>query len=317
MASNTVVAIYSRTKQSVTRALTQYDYGQQLVFEGFELPESYEVHFAKDKTGVSKTVIGDATGAKIPDEYLVTPSDIYAWMYTKTENEGETRYHIIIPVIAKAEPTEEDLINIPHEEPEYPAEEPPESVEEVPENAVVAEYSETRQSVTRALYQYDYGQKLMFEGFDLPDYYEVQFSNSLIGTSKTVIGDPTGASIPDEYLQTGETIFAWVYLHADTKDGATRYQITIPVNRRAKPTHKKPTPVQQDEITQAIAAMQQAVQDTEEARDRAIEAEDSAQASAEEAQRIVDELDILNNGIILNGLDAEWVAGEDDEDDGA
>lgn len=53
------------------------------------------------------------------------------------------------------------------------------------------------------LFQYDYGQRLILEGIELPPVYEIHFSNSSLEDSKICIGDETGIDIPDEYLQTG------------------------------------------------------------------------------------------------------------------
>ena len=115
---------------------------------------------------------------------------------------------------------------------------------------------------TAPLYQYDYGQILKIIGLELPPAYEVHFSNNPHGTSRTSIGGADGVTIPDEYLVTGETVYAWVYLHTGVADGETEYMMTIPVIRRARPTDQAPTPVQQDVITQAIAVLNNAIQQT-------------------------------------------------------
>ena len=114
-----------------------------------------------------------------------------------------------------------------------------------------------------ALFQYDYGQKVVLEGIELPSAYEVHFSNDDIGNSKTVIGDETGVDIPDEYLTTGKIIHVWVYLHDGENDGETECHGIIGVMKRSKPTNQEPTPVQQDVITQTIAALDAAVDEAE------------------------------------------------------
>ena len=106
---------------------------------------------------------------------------------------------------------------------------------------------------TAPLYQYDYGQRITFNGVNLPDLYEVHFSNSKSGDCVTVIGDSTGVDIPDALLQTGAKIYGWIYLHAGEDDGETEYRFIIPVIGRAQPTHETPTPVQQSEIERLIA----------------------------------------------------------------
>ena len=120
-----------------------------------------------------------------------------------------------------------------------------------------------RQFITSPLYQYDYGQILQITGMDLPAAYEVHFSNSPQGQSTTAIGDETGVLIPDAYLQSGGAVYAWLFLHTGEDDGETVYRIEIPVIQRASITNDTPTPVQQDAITQAIAALNSGVQTVE------------------------------------------------------
>lgn len=120
---------------------------------------------------------------------------------------------------------------------------------------------------TEPLYQYDYGQVLQFVGLNLPVAYEVHFSNQMHGVATTQIGNADGVAIPDTYLTTGQTIYAWVYLHTGEDDGETEYAVTIPVIQRASISNATPTPVQQDAITEAIAALNSAVESAEAARD--------------------------------------------------
>ena len=149
-----------------------------------------------------------------------------------------------------------------------------------------------RSATAAPLYQYDYGQKLTFCGLDLPATYEVHFAVEGASETVTVLGDDTGVLIPDEYLQTGKRIFAWLFLHEGEDDGATEYKVIIPVLTRPEPSETQPTPVQQDIITQAIAALQaetgRAETAAENAETSATEAEASAQR-AEEAAASIDE----------------------------
>lgn len=137
-----------------------------------------------------------------------------------------------------------------------------------------ARFSTGRTTTTPHLWQYDYGQLLKIEGLELPVAYEVHFANQDIhGETKTVLGNADGVMIPDEFMQTGKTVYAWIFLHDDVTDGETEYKITIPVRMRPQPTNEEPTPVQQDTITQAIAALNLAVEQTG-------EDEESARANA-------------------------------------
>lgn len=108
------------------------------------------------------------------------------------------------------------------------------------------------------LYQYDYGQILTFCGVDLPDSYEVHFAKEGDTQTVSVLGDSSGVLIPDMYLTTAKTVYAWLFLHEGEDDGETEYKVTIPMLARPEPSETQPTPVQQDIITQAIAAMQTA-----------------------------------------------------------
>lgn len=115
-----------------------------------------------------------------------------------------------------------------------------------------------------SLWQYDYGQILKMEGLDLPNAYEVHFAKYGDETSVTMIGNADGVVIPDILLQTPGEIRAWLYLHTGLTDGETVYQVNIQVQLRAAPTNEEPTPVQQDTITQTLAALAQAQMDADE-----------------------------------------------------
>lgn len=132
-------------------------------------------------------------------------------------------------------------------------------------------------SKTAPLYQYDYGQTLEFDGFDLPSAFEVQFSNDPDGEAVTQIGADNSVLIPDAMLLTGKNVYAWLFLHQGENDGETVYYIEIPVTERAEPTHEEPTPVQQSEITQAIAVLNAGVE----------AAENSAQAAEAALQTLL------------------------------
>lgn len=124
------------------------------------------------------------------------------------------------------------------------------------------------------IFQWAYGQKLLFLGLSLPDHYEVHFSNyDETGEAKKQIGDETGVIIPDEYLETGLDIYAWIIMHYSADDGAAKYKVKIPIKKRSEPIDADPTPVQQDVITQAIALLNTGV----------AQAQTSAQTATEQA----------------------------------
>ena len=137
-------------------------------------------------------------------------------------------------------------------------------------NKVIAVFANggTMTTTQTALWQYDYGQILVIQGVQLPTAYEVHFCNSKDSTTITSIGDADGVVIPDQFLQNGEVIYAYVYLHTGGSDGETEYKITIPVMDRAEPTDIEPTPAQESTIGQLISALNDAVVTAEEAASR-------------------------------------------------
>lgn len=129
---------------------------------------------------------------------------------------------------------------------------------------LIAKFNNTDRFVfTDSLFQYDYGQELKIDGLELPDTFEVHFSKELHGNSTTSLYTDGTVVIPDIYLTTSGKLYAWIYLHDTEDDGETEYSIIIDIRPRAKITNATPTPVQQDIITQTIAALNEAVSETE------------------------------------------------------
>ena len=155
-------------------------------------------------------------------------------------------------------------------------------------NVTKAAFGGLREVTTSPLWQYDYGQILKITGLDLPQAFEVHFSNSRkSGETVTQIGTDNQVVIPDMYLTSGADIYAFIFLHDGLTDGETEYVIKIPVRERPEPSDIEPTPEQQDVITQAIAALNEAVeqtgQDAASAAQSANEAEDWAHAAEQSA----------------------------------
>ena len=150
-------------------------------------------------------------------------------------------------------------------------------------NVVTAAFEGSRRSIrTAPIWQWDYGQILRITGLDLPVAFQVHFSNEPAGgTSTTMIGTTAAGvsdvDIPNTLLETGENVYAFIYLHQGENDGETEYMITIPVNDRSEPDEEEPTPEQASAIDQAIAALQSAVASTQASAEAA---EDSAEAAA-------------------------------------
>ena len=128
---------------------------------------------------------------------------------------------------------------------------------------ITAVFRGQREARTASLYQYDYGQVLTISDLILPVTYEVHFGSSVSGPTVTMLGGPDGVAIPDILLTKPGKIYAWIYLHDGSSDGETEYLISIPVNERGSITDAEPTPVQQDIISQTIAALDAGVSEVE------------------------------------------------------
>lgn len=126
-------------------------------------------------------------------------------------------------------------------------------------------------AVAKEQFQYNYGEKLIFDDVDLPEYYEVHFANAKNGDAKKVIGDATGAIIPQEYFKPGQIIYAWVFFSNETS-GKTVYEIVIPIARRAKPTDEPITPEEKSVVSQAIELLNETVENVEDSINSSLEA---------------------------------------------
>lgn len=141
-------------------------------------------------------------------------------------------------------------------------------------NTITANFSNGgRQCITRKLFQYDYGQKVLIKGLTLPQSFEFHISNSNNpkASSNIFLGNNNEIIIPDEYLTSGEDIYIWIFLHQTTSGGQTRYTINIPIQKRPKAESKEPTQVEQNVIDQLISSLEQKVDEistaTEQAKD--------------------------------------------------
>lgn len=108
---------------------------------------------------------------------------------------------------------------------------------------------------TESLWQYDYGFILVLEGLNLPAYYEVHFSHTFTQLADVNIGDANGVVIDDKFLRKDGYLYAWVYLHDEITDGYTKYQVKIPIAKRAQPPEDPPTQEQEEALAQAITAL--------------------------------------------------------------
>ena len=156
------------------------------------------------------------------------------------------------------------------------------------------------------LYQYDYGQRLVFPDLDLPEAYEVHFASDGDAQTITMIGDADGVLVPDQLLQSPGHLKVYIYLHEGEDDGETEFKALIPVIGRPEPSDLEPTPVQQDAITQAIAALNAAVSESSQSASDAAESADAAAQSAQLNQYAADWL-ASNGNIPSVSVDVKFV----------
>lgn len=131
----------------------------------------------------------------------------------------------------------------------------------------------SRYCTTRPVFQVDRGDVLKFVGLDLPEYYEVHFSNNKNALATRVLANGDSVVIPWEFMRHGQKeVFAWVYITPDAQTGYTPYQVTIPLNLRSDISDAQPTPAQEDIVAEAISALNEGVERTEQAADDAEEA---------------------------------------------
>lgn len=149
----------------------------------------------------------------------------------------------------------------------------------------------SRSTVTAERTTVDYGQILhISEGITLPETFEAFFCNEGDAKTKKQIGNNNCVPVPDEFIADGRPVMCYIFLHDGADDGRVMYTIKIPIVRCPESPDIEPTPVQQDVITQAINALNNAgdsaSQSASEAQtyaERAETASESAQASQESA----------------------------------
>ena len=132
---------------------------------------------------------------------------------------------------------------------------------------ITANLARGRKVTVPEVFQWNRGQQLRFTGIELPDTYRVDFSNTMLGDSKSVVGGADGVTIPDEYFVPGQTIYAWLVFSPNENASETEYQVSIPISQRAKPTDAQPNPPQQDVIDQLIGQMTEAAEKAEDAKE--------------------------------------------------
>ena len=126
------------------------------------------------------------------------------------------------------------------------------------------ESGQTFAKASPGLWQWNRGQVLMIEGIELPTVFKIHFSNSpAVGTSKARVGSASGTQIPNEYLESGKTVYAFFWLSESESVAETLYRIDIPVAKRPEPTDEEPSLEEESEIDGLIAALNAGVKAAE------------------------------------------------------
>lgn len=112
--------------------------------------------------------------------------------------------------------------------------------------SVVARLPKT---TTDSVWQHSYGLILQISGIALPETFEAHFCNEGDKETKTQYGTNGQVKIPAQYLATGKNIRCYIYMHDEASDGRTVRMITIPVEKRERPSADEPTPEEADTIT--------------------------------------------------------------------
>lgn len=99
-----VTAYFNGWTRVTVRGLTQWDYGQDIEIKAdIEIPDGTEVQFYQDLlTSVAYTVGGII---RIPDVMLQNAKAITAYVYVRSEDEGETILTVTLPIQPRPRPS--------------------------------------------------------------------------------------------------------------------------------------------------------------------------------------------------------------------
>lgn len=162
---------------------------------------------------------------------------------------------------------------------------------------IVSVKLDSRYASTLGVWQYDYGQVLRITGPELPPAVEVQFSldeksGETLSRVGTTVDGVTEVKIPDELLTHSATsnyrIYVYIYL-TDETSGNTKYEITIPVRVRSKPTSPTEDPeTDPDLFRETVVAVNASAERAENAASSAMESAESADETLAEIKRVAD-----------------------------
>ena len=89
-------------RDGVVTELYQYDYGQQIKFEGIDVPNGTEIHFFQGEFGCKGIIKGQI--ADVPDYLLVSSQTVLAYLYLADENSGKTIKKLTILILQREKP---------------------------------------------------------------------------------------------------------------------------------------------------------------------------------------------------------------------
>ena len=125
-------------------------------------------------------------------------------------------------------------------------------------NVILAPLSGRTVCTTKTVYQYSQGMQMKIIDNDLPNYYRVEYANSVTGTSLGQMCTDGIVSVPSQFFVPGTTIHAWIVLIGETFVVPKKH-IMIPISPKALYVEGEPEPEQTTIVDEAIAALNQAV----------------------------------------------------------
>lgn len=103
---NLIVADIFEKNTAQAEGLFQWDYGQELLINGINVPDDTEVQFYQTlRSSVGRVKDGKV---RIPDMMLQNAAEITAYIYVQSDKSGETILKIRLPI--KARPKPEDYV---------------------------------------------------------------------------------------------------------------------------------------------------------------------------------------------------------------
>lgn len=115
------------------------------------------------------------------------------------------------------------------------------------------------------LWQWDYGHQLKLEGPDLnlPERQEVHLAPAYRGEALKRIAVNGIVTLDDEIMEHAGVLKIFIYKHTGADDGETDRKASLLIQGREKPKDYDPAPVQQDVISETIAAANSALERAE------------------------------------------------------